>query len=937
MSEEKVLVLTQYPVVDQLRDKLSNEIGTSLEYLVVSTLAADGYSELIKRLRRDQFDRVYVLITDRTVIPLQSILKLISFVVRGKRRFLIRPQEDISEFGWTSGILDAAGISLTVLLGLLSMVQLMVRGLTLLVVPRVRFDDTPGPDFKKKFAYVRSNLWLGVQAGGALTHTWGVVRGLTRTGSKVMYLSADQRGYEGEGNFEHVPIEPQHPYIIPRELNHFLYHKTFVAKSVAALKDFRGTVYQRISIGNFAGVEISRRYRCPLVLEYNGSESWLARNWGTPFLFTRIVELAENVSLRHAHVIVTVSEPLKQELIARGVDENRIAVHPNGVDPDDFDPSNRSDDQKTALRAELGIPNDAIIVSFVGTFGPWHGAEILAKAANKIAAHDSDKDIYFLFIGDGVRRPEVEKFAGSVIESGKVILTGLVEPAMIPSYLAISDILAAPTVENPDRSPFFGSPTKLFEYMAASKPIVASDIGQISTIMSGSPNSRDLANLSSQPDRQSGDQIGVLTTPGDVDELTAAILWLSKNADFRKVWGNNARRRVLQKFTWDNHVQEILSKIDEQVTIEVPRRVRLLINALHSKSGGGVTYLTNMLPKLTANKELDVKLCIHQSQIGLYRDVAAPGQITSVKFRPSLIRLIVFEQLIFPFIAVRSGADVTFSPANYGPLILRRSVILLRNAMGVALVERRLSKIIYWGLVYMGTWVSSLRASRAISVSKYALESTSSAVFGDLGKKFEIIPHGVNSKFTPAAFSDRDTHSLLCVSDLYVQKNIHTLFNALPTVAERYPEIRLTIAGSPVDRQYAQMLRRIVGEMGLSNIVEFVGMLNVDDLRKQYHKATIFVFPSTVETFGNPLVEAMACGCPIVSSNTAAMPEVAGDAAAYFDPRDSEDVARVIIDLLENPDKREALSARAIERSKMYSWDETARKTAEILIEAAKS
>ena len=108
-----------------------------------------------------------------------------------------------------------------------------------------------------------------------------------------------------------------------------------------------------------------------------------------------------------------------------------------------------------------------------------------------------------------------------------------------------------------------------------------------------------------------------------------------------------------------------------------------------------------------------------------------------------------------------------------------------------------------------------------------------------------------------------------------------------------------------------------------------------DDLLDLYRRCGVFVFPSLVETFGNSLVEAMACGAPVAASNSAAMPEVAGEGALYFNPNDVPDMASVIGSLLDDPVLRRASGQKALERAKLYSWSSTAEKTLTILLDAA--
>jgi len=151
----------------------------------------------------------------------------------------------------------------------------------------------------------------------------------------------------------------------------------------------------------------------------------------------------------------------------------------------------------------------------------------------------------------------------------------------------------------------------------------------------------------------------------------------------------------------------------------------------------------------------------------------------------------------------------------------------------------------------------------------------------------------------------------------------------------------LKIAGKAIDEDYVRELQSVIRDEGLMDAVEFLGQCETEKLLELYRNCKLFVFPSTVETFGNPLVEAMACGAPIVSSNTAAMPEILGNAAVYFDPLNASEMAAQIIRLLGNETlsgnetARERLSHNALMRARRFSWAMTARQTAEVIKSAA--
>jgi glycosyltransferase involved in cell wall biosynthesis len=117
----------------------------------------------------------------------------------------------------------------------------------------------------------------------------------------------------------------------------------------------------------------------------------------------------------------------------------------------------------------------------------------------------------------------------------------------------------------------------------------------------------------------------------------------------------------------------------------------------------------------------------------------------------------------------------------------------------------------------------------------------------------------------------------------------------------------------------------LTGEGNFGNVppgVEVRGRVSISELVDLYRSAAALVYPSVYEGFGMPVIEAMACGCPVACSNAASLPEVAGDAARLFDPQDTEEIAAAVEDVLREP---EPWIARGLERAKLYTWDECAR------------
>ena len=393
----------------------------------------------------------------------------------------------------------------------------------------------------------------------------GVANALARSGVAVRLLSAHEQPLIAPACTQRV-VPPRFLISFPFEVNPHRYQAVILR---AARRDASthapDFIYERYALNDMSGVLLRDRLKLPLVLEFNGSEVWAQRHWGEPLRFESLAESIERANLRHADLVVVVSQPLVEQAVSLGAARERVLFYPNGIDPHTFDPARFGQDERRRARATLGVPADAELLTFVGTFGNWHGTDVLATAIRRLIDEDrawlERHRLHFLYVGDGALARKVRAILGDGSGAPFVTLSGLRPQAETPSTLAASDILLSPHVPNPDGTPFFGSPTKLFEYMAMAKPIVASDLDQIGWVLKGwRPGETPPPAGAKGPARAA-----VFVEPGSVDSLVAGIRHaVEMTPAERDGMGAEARRLVVESFTWDRNVAAVLERLRER-------------------------------------------------------------------------------------------------------------------------------------------------------------------------------------------------------------------------------------------------------------------------------------------------------------------------------------------------------------------------------------
>ena len=396
-----------------------------------------------------------------------------------------------------------------------------------------------------KIVYARTQFWFNLKAGGSVGHTLGVLKGFKKNNCEVKIISNEK--FLGIEDFDYIIIKPKYKAFLGEIIYNFYAGNRFKKEILNFCPDI---IYHRYTGNTLFVAKIAKELNIPLILEFNSFDTWKLKHWSASRNFLtgfinghilyNIIKEIENYNLKNASLIVVVSEPLKADLVKLGIPEEKILVNPNRVDPLKFDPKIITREECIKLKRSLGIDEDKVVVGFTGTFGEWHGIPQLTEAIDKILKYALSMNIHFLLIGAGKFKPEAESQIGHY---ENVTFTGVVPYSDIQNYLAICDILVSPHNPQVDGREFFGSPTKVFEYMAMGKGIVASDLGQIGEVLKHNYSA-------------------ILVEPGNVNQLVEGILKLVEDKELRERLGKRAREDVVANYTWEKNAERVMKALE---------------------------------------------------------------------------------------------------------------------------------------------------------------------------------------------------------------------------------------------------------------------------------------------------------------------------------------------------------------------------------------
>jgi glycosyltransferase involved in cell wall biosynthesis len=371
--------------------------------------------------------------------------------------------------------------------------------------------------------------------------------------------------------------------------------------------------------------------------------------------------------------------------------------------------------------------------------------------------------------------------------------------------------------------------------------------------------------------------------------------------------------------------------------------MRIGISAVYYASGGSLTNLAQLLREWHLSGALDthqVVLFASPAAVDALRarldaEVLERIEIDAIGSRGrGLLARLWAEQIVLPRRLRARGIHVVFCPANVIPYATTiPTVVTFQNAAPFceSVTWRSLRHFGWWfrfRLLGLFILASAKRATRVIFISEWFRDRLSVP-----HERSEVIHRGRLAAETRATPSGK---TLLYVSHLNPYKNVLEVIDAFACVDA--PQWQFVIAGRTNFPWYREAIVQRIAHHGLQERVTLAGEVDGREVARLLAHASAFVFASTCENCPTALIEALSYGLPLASSNVGVMPEIAGDAAEYFDPNDVESI-RVALDRVLNDEKsRAALSQKAVARAATFAPEsEVARRTLEVLERAAGS
>ena len=342
-----------------------------------------------------------------------------------------------------------------------------------------------------------------------------------------------------------------------------------------------------------------------------------------------------------------------------------------------------------------------------------------------------------------------------------------------------------------------------------------------------------------------------------------------------------------------------------------------------------MTLLLNYRPVLRQPTGIGVYANAMQPALQALPHVLVPGGGDGTA--QQRMKRLLWSQVQLPRLARRHNASLIFTPAPEGYLGPQRipQVVMVHDLRPISHPERSFQSLYFRG------WVPPLLRSclHVLTNSEFTAQEIQRCT-GLPDRCITVTPLGYDDQvFLPASPPPGSKQSpyLLHIGQAYPHKNLRRLIQAFAEIAPRYSELRLVLAGKSHPTE-TPVLRAMVQQLGLHERVEFRRYVPYADLPDLYRGALAFVYPSLWEGFGLPILEAMACGTPVITSYGTGTEEVAGDAALLVNPVHLGELKEALHQVVQNDHRcRQTLRANGLARASLFSWTRTTAQTTQVL------
>ena len=359
-------------------------------------------------------------------------------------------------------------------------------------------------------------------------------------------------------------------------------------------------------------------------------------------------------------------------------------------------------------------------------------------------------------------------------------------------------------------------------------------------------------------------------------------------------------------------------------------KIGIMLRHYEQHSGGVKVYTLNVLPRLLAMDHDDEFVLMYQNPalVGTYSKYPNVKEVSL-----GSLNKLTWDQVVVPWYIEKEGIDLVFNMKFSIPFFSPAKKLAIYHGFEWFVIPET---FLWYDRLYTRAMIPLYcrSADRLIAVSNVVKDDIVKYTRSD-PEKINVVYYGIDASRFKRILDQRRLEQvkqqyglpdrfILWVGQLYPPKNVGRLLKAFGRIKDQVPH-QLVIAGE--QRWRAESDLQLIEELGLKNRIQFSGWVSHDDLPVFYNLADLFAFPSLYEGFGIPLLEAMACGCPILTSKTGTPPEVVGEAGFLVDPLHVDEIVEGLNTVLSNPALRAQMCSKGLERVKPYTWDRCARLT----------